>query len=135
MKQLWPALLRWALLHFPDRPASRLASGFALCRHFGWFVGVTAHADRHSSNIRIGTWPERGARWRVGVRVAVSFSTGAAAANRVSCMRVVVAINLWHAGPRIAIYGRPALVGPWILDLDEHAAAQLARCSKFLPRH
>ena len=55
------ALLRRALLHLQlaDRPASRLASGFALCRHGGWFVGVAA--DRRGSDIRIGTWPERGA--------------------------------------------------------------------------
>ena len=41
------------------KPESRLASGFAFCRHFGWFVGVAA--DRYGSDIRIGTWPARSA--------------------------------------------------------------------------
>ena len=45
------------------------------------------------------------------------------AVNRVSCIRMVVAVNLRHANPQITIYDRSALVDPWILD--EHAAAQL----------
>ena len=40
MKQVLPALLRRALLHLPNRSASLLASGVALCRHFGWFKFV-----------------------------------------------------------------------------------------------
>ena len=60
-----------------------------------------------------------------GVGVAVAFSTGAAASNRVhvSCMRVVVTTNLRRVDPQITIYDIPAPAGPWILD--KHAAAQL----------
>ena len=56
------------------------------------------------------------ARWRGR---GIQHRRMAAAANRVGCMRVVVAINLRHVNPRTAIYGaggRLALVGPWKLD-------------------
>jgi len=50
----------------PDRPTSRLASGFALCRHFGWFVvslpiGMAAtSASAHGQSVVLDgalAWP------------------------------------------------------------------------------
>ena len=91
-----------ALLHLrlPDRPASRLASGFGALRYVAISAGLwmslpigmaAAFASVHGQGAVLG-----------GVGVAVAFSTGTAAANRmhVSCMRVVVTIHLRHANLR-----------------------------------